>query len=723
MRTERVCNALATLGCIWFAFTAWLGVGAVPHGGHIGAGSAAIAMAAEASIRWHTVYPLYDWYVRVDPMPQSAYCHHPFGSFWVTRILLGIFGHRDFVPNLPAAIMSSLTPPLLYKIARQAWGPIAGVGAVAGFVLLPITVGFSVFHNLEVMTMFGGVLFFFGHTRYQKSGRSRDLVLSLLGALITTSGDWVGYLIMAPLLAVALFRAWILPSWATPVLKTARYHRWWALSVTVAVGTLLLWVALFKHVDKLADWLASAESRGGGAGDVHTLEKTLEARASWIDFSFTPLAILLGKLAVPIAVVRWLVRRTDEEMYSLAMLFAASVQYLAFRQGAEVHIFWPQYFGAYYAFAFAQLVATAEEGVRWTWTRIDAPRAAAGARIAAFVTLGVPTLLIGPDAVRSLKIWRETGGRYDDKGTLIRSHVDMLAVVAQVIKPNIHNEEHIGVHSSANWGWEHQWVLAAQADNADAPSGSHPFWVARASGLGGDRIKALASSQHIRIYGDTIVVATGDREQPVDAYSLHETEPNILQRMFTNDNEPVRTITNEPDAFRTWEWRVHLEQPAAQPTAQPADIDELRIAHNVAVTNGDADLAERLRERLVAQLDRQAETHFDGGAELIGVLVTSGVQRRLRVFIEATGPTKGDAYFQIRSHVVMKSPTSLIGADPTDREMAYPPPLSMKLWRKGFIYAIDCVMNHRIGLEAYYGNWAGGPARRGVGPIELAVLK
>jgi hypothetical protein len=49
----------------------------------------------------------------------------------------------------------------------------------------------------------------------------------------------------------------------------------------------MLWIAMFKHADKLADWLSSAEGRGGGK-EIQ-LSAVLLSRAVWLDFSFTPL--------------------------------------------------------------------------------------------------------------------------------------------------------------------------------------------------------------------------------------------------------------------------------------------------------------------------------------------------------------------------------------------------------------------------------------------------
>jgi hypothetical protein len=45
--------------------------------------------------------------------------------------------------------------------------------------------------------------------------------------------------------------------------------------------------------------------------------------------------------------------------------------------------------------------------------------------------------------------------------------------------------------------------------------------------------------------------------------------------------------------------------------------------------------------------------------------------------------------------------------DATDRDMAYPPSLPTGLWRPGYIYKTDAVLNHRIGRERYLGRWVG----------------
>jgi hypothetical protein len=720
-REERVASALAIAATVWFAFTAFWGINAQPHVGHIGSAGAAIAMTAENSLRWHSFYPLTDWYSAKNPFPQAAYCHHPFGCFWVSEIAVRLFDHADFVPNLPSAVMSALTPPLLYLTGKRAWGPLAGAATAVGFVTLPITVGFSIFHNLEVMTIFGAVLFFYGHGEYQATRRPRYLVLSLVGAAVAASGDWAGYMIMAPLLGWAFLRAFVLPRWMTPPFKPMPYHKWWALAVALAVGTAVLWIGMFHHADKLSDWLASAESRGGGAHE--KLSDVLAARKNWIDFSFTPYAILVGKLALPLALVRFVWFRRDAEAYSLAMLFGATAQYLMFKEGADVHIFWPHYFGAYFAYAAGQTVATAGDVARWAGQRFAPGALPQLGLVAPLCALALACGPQTPDAVRSLKVWRQTSGKYDDKGALYRSQSELLFVVKEVLRPNIRPGESLGVDPGVVWGWEHQWALEGLSADASAPSNAHPYWLARASALGADRMRSLAAKYHLRIYGDAVIVKRGDPQAPVDAFAVDEHAPNPIQWMFTNNVEPVRTISPTPDPFSTWEWRYHLGQPAEPPTAAPRTLEQIRIAHNAALAAHDDARAAKLLEQLRGSLDRSVETHFSGGHELMGVRVRRGAPERIEIYFQAGGPTAMDTTFSVHSDIVAKAKLSLIPASPVDCALSYPPPLSTKAWKRGFVYRFVAPLHHRIGRERYWGAWPGGPRRlHGDPKIDLAYL-
>ena len=717
---DRVCRALRWIAYVWFGFTAWWGIASMPTAGHLGAGAAVSTMMAEASLRWHTFYPLWDWYRVVDPGPAAAYTHHPFGTHWLSAIFVSVIGHRDIVCNLPAAFMSTAMPPLLYRIGKRAWGEVAGTATVLGFVVVPLTVGYSIFHNVEVMTMFGALLFYFGHLEYQATGRRVHLLVSVLGALISTSGDWPGYLLVGPLLAWSFVRAFALPRWATPAIHRERYAMWWAWSVAVTCATFALWMAFFQHIDRIGEWLAQGKSRGGGSD--MPLAQVLESRKNWIDFSFTPLAIWIGKAAAYLALLRFIVRRRDDEMIVLVALFGSAAQYIVFKRGADIHIFWPQYFGIYYALAVGMIVATFE----WIGTviaRFVAPTRTGAIAVALAVVASIPTIvMVLPDGARALVIWRRTGGKYDDKGSRWATDAALVYTLKTVVRPRVRPGEVVGHLNS--WGWEHDWAVKAQHEDTSDPRATEPFWVARAHDLGADHMKRVVAKNHVRVYGDAIFVVTrGEPNAPIDAYSLHEREPNLLEWMFTNNTTPVRTITNDPDAFSTWEWRVHLDQPATPPTAPPTTLDELRIAHNVAVAAERADEAERLREKIVDQIDRTRETHFDDGSELMGVRVLRSVTPELEIWIQSGGPTASDSTFAVRSNIVKKAPLSTIPIDAVECDHSETPAISTKLWKKGFVYAVRVELHHRLGLESYWMSWPGGPHRtHGTPHIDLVEV-
>ncbi len=712
---KRVANAAAALGCVWFALVAFWGVARIPGGGHIGAGAAGTTLIAESSLRWHSIYPLLEFYPTSDPYPVAAYCHHPFGMYWLSMGLLRIFGHRDLVVFLPAALQSALTPILLHGIARRVWGPVPAAAAVLGFVFLPIVAGYSDFHNLEVMTIFGATLFFWGWVVHLETGKTRHLLAAMAGAFVAGSGDWVGFIMLGPVLFWALLRGFVLPRMLTPRFRAERYHRLWALTVSIAVGTLLLYVALFQRADKIADWLGSATQRG--SRDTAPLKEVLESRTVWIDFSFTPFAIAIGKGAAWVAAARFALRRRDEELFSLAVLLGAAIQYVVFRQAADIHIYWPHYFGLYYALALAQGVAT----IQWVVGLVARRRAEIAPAVALVFALAIP-LLVAPDTIRSLHLWRATGGRYDDKGSLIRTHVDLLYVLERLVRPRVQWGERVAAHGSATWGWEHPWAAGANADPGSGPDDTHRFWVGRASGMGAAGLREAAKLPHLRIYGDVLYAERDDAPGPLDAYDLHEREPGIFEWYFTNPTDVVRTIDETPDPFLTWEWRDHLGiQPAVPPSAPATTLGQTRILHNAAIARGDAVEAERLRESIVAALDRTMEAHWDGGTTLLGVRLTGGVEPKVEMWIEAGGPTEGDTTFNVTSQVIAKNRLSFVPQTDVVRQMAFPPALSTALWKKGYVYMIDCVLNHRIGTEKYVAQWGGGPPRRPANAGELVV--
>jgi hypothetical protein len=674
-------------------------------------------MAAEQMLTWRSVYPSWGFYTGQPPAPSMAICHHPFGQYWIPAAFLALFGHHDFVVHLPPALASVAILVLLYAIAREKWGAAAGAVAATAYAVVPIAVGFSQFLDVEAFCIFGVLLFFWGHSRHMTTGRRRYLAASLAGAGIACAADWTGYLILAPALGWALVRVFVLPPRLTPRFKVGPYSRWWALSVAMALGSLFLWIALFAKAGLLLEWVNLAKRHPEDQGKA--LAAIVAPLRPWIEFSFTPLAIRLGIVAAPVCILRWFALRADEETYSLCFLFGAAVQYFGFPQQAGAYIYWPHYFAPYFALALAQLARTlgaATGTVAGRLTRLGVPAATA------WVTLGVgllPSLAMAHDGVLSLWVWRRTGGRYDAKGAPIRSQLDAIAVLEQVVSPATMRGTAIDVHRSIEWGFEHDWKYRGKKQDAAKPlaatpsAASHPFWIARASGLSSDEQRAIAAQSHVRVYGDIWLVDQREAPAPIDAYSLGEREPNPLQWLLFDPTEPHRNVAGRPDPWLTWEWRTHLGLDTPLPSAIPRDVDELRIAHNAAVLRGDAAGAEAWREKIEAQIDRRITARFDTGLELIGVRVLGGVEPRIESWFVVGTAFGGDALFDVRSAVERRSAFSLLPPDPVERTMAWPEPLPTKLWKAGFMYKTTAVLNHRIGVERYSGRWV---ARDGSAP-------
>ena len=418
------------------------------------------------------------------------------------------------------------------------------------------------------------------------------------------------------------------------------------------------------------------------------------------------------------------------------MIVEIDLIWVAFKRGADVHIFWPHDFAAYYALAMAQLTATlgvlVDRGLRLRRSTAAIPRVGGWAAMA----LGLaPSIAMAPDAVRALSLWRRTGGRYDDKGTLIRDDIDLVSTVRSVIVPTKAAGNAIDVHSAVGWGWEHVWTYVGPHNKAGDPganapaSTDHPFWVGRASALSARDQVRIAQKAHVQAYGDIWVVDQRKVASPIEAWRVDEREPRPFEWLVFGGWEPVRTIGTTPDPLLGWEWRVHLGQPAEIPGHyETRTLDGIRLAHNAAVYEGSRTRADTLRGQIEARLDRSVETRFDQGVTLIGVRVTRGAQPRLEVWFTASGPTSVDAVFRVRSTVEARGWTSVVPADTTDREMAYPFRLPTSLWRDGFIYELDVVLNHRIGRERYWGTWSTRAAGTAPRPLDghrettLAVL-
>jgi hypothetical protein len=323
------------------------------------------------------------------------------------------------------------------------------------------------------------------------------------------------------------------------------------------------------------------------------------------------------------------------------------------------------------------------------------------------------TVLFGlamvPDALRALRYARETGGRFNQNGFPISSESHIIYVL-YLLKdrlppgtgPDVINPQML-------WSWAYVWASAGEGRNVSglptehaSPQDPHPIFITRGSGLTVEQQKALTSTFHVEIYDDEVwVVDRRAPQAPLDAYAFEEREPSFWEWYFVSGIEPVRTYVR--DSYNTWEWRTHLDQTAERPTASPKTLRQLRVAHNIAVAEGDTVSAARLQRQLEAALARDSATTFSQGIALLGFQRIDGTEPRIVLFFKSAGTVTSDATFSVRAVVERRKLLSLIPPDTVEREVAMPAALLTKSYRPGYIYEHTIVLRQRIGVERFWG--------------------
>jgi hypothetical protein len=721
---ERVGGVLGALAvAIAFAVSA-IGIGGPIPEGHF-ASDGAIGLGAANMWAWHTIYPVTKL---LDHAPQTPdfYMHHPLGVFWSVALLGKVLSFSNWVLRFPALLTITATTWLLWRLGRELWGAIPGGLTAVAYVALPITLGYANFHDLEQPVMFGCVLSTWGYVRLVRTWRERYAVASVLGFAWALNHDWPGYMWGAFFLGGLFVYGFLLPEAARRPLKALSFGRYWAWMCVVAAFSLVFELHLLKDSGRISDVMSSYFVRS--AGSEVPLQAVLNARHYRIYLMFTGLAIAIGKLALPVIFVRAIVKRDHFELLPVPLFIAAVLQYVTFKQGADVHIFWPHYFAVYFALAagalaasFAELTAWLGEHVRGGTMRLAFRRAAPWTALA---LVGLPVALVLKDGLSLVRMARETGGRFAEAN--LDSDIERTTVLRWFLA---RHPASVGVayHASvpANWAvqWEtrpHPWTANQPVSNSGGDRTRIYILDTRATAL--SDLRYAAAHFHVHAVGSLWLMDRAAPAAPIDGYALDEREPSWWQWLWLGPTEPARSIRFSP--WVTWEWRTLFGQPTGGPPAgTPATLDEIRIAHNAALDRHDDKTAATLRARIVAALDLPRMTAFDGGTTLLGGIHHRGARRGLTLFFVA-GKFDGDASFKVHAKVARPPRLSTLPADPADLELASGPTWPTSLWRKGHIYRFEIIYRKRPGTEVLTAAWSPGPHRADNprAPLELIRL-
>ncbi|MFO0616251.1 MAG: glycosyltransferase family 39 protein [Polyangiaceae bacterium] len=714
MTELRVSRALVGVATIWFALVAsWELFGPLLAGHY--ASAASMGIIADNMKRWGIIAPVWV-YTDKPPTPDLYYCHHPWGIFWVTRVFLWIFGRHDFVCRLPAVVWSVATVPLLGSLGRMLYRPYAGAAAALGFVVLPITLSFAHFNALEVPVMANSALFLWGMLKLRERPKKRYLLASLAGALLAVHSDWPAYVLVGLILAVeasSFFAGRERPS--------RRHVQWWICVTAGSAASLAFYLVVFQKAGRLGDLLASYGQRS--AGNDQPLSAALEARRYWIALSFTPIAIWIGKVFAPIAAARAVVRWRREEVIPLVVLAMATVQYVVFRQGADIHVFWPHYFAEYFALACAGVVATLGAIGERAAAHPRAKRFAPVLRRSGPIALGAlacALAMVLRDGVVALAWARASGGRFNEKGLRIESDGDEIATLRWLAS----RERRIGLHASVGATWSHVWSFGGRVvPLAAAPPlrGTKGVTVVDTRFVNDAARAGFIQNNGVTQIGSLWVLDGGTHDPTV--FALREREPSLLEWYFQSGTEPVRDVV--PDPWAEWELRSAYaldDVPVPDGLAAPSgELEARRVRYDAAMKAGDLETAAAEMDAINA-ICPPIDAEFSDGSRIHCALYQPGASPLLRVLIEAHGPLDEGVELRVTSRVVEPLPFTTTMTDPTERDLSFPFSLSPRRWRRGWLYEHAVRLLPRPGTEVFEASFTGPRAPTRGRPVEILRL-
>jgi len=459
--------------------------------------------------------------------------------------------------------------------------------------------------------MFGLALGAWGYLRLVQTGRRRFLALALLGLTFAMHADWAAFVFVALVLAAGLLR--MLLRRFTPPLPLRAYAVFWCAAACLAVASGGFYLVAFNQLGQIEQFLRQGQHRA--TGSALPLSEVLETRRFWIETTFTPLAIWLGKAGAALLVVRTLVVRADGEWLPLCVLLMATFQYVVFKNGADVHIYWPHYFALYFALALGALAQTLESGfdlvarvAKREWLRSAAP-------LAALAGAALVCLAILPDGVRAWVFARKTGGRFNERGSIIHPDIDKqkaLEFVARLLPQNAPVVLHPGIKHSYWLDWVLERPLAVRALSRNASQDRYYLIDPRFAEP--EELEPLLEHDVVSVVGPIWFVERGTHGA-ARAFRVVPREPSEQRLGLRRGAHAPREI--EADPWAGWELAHHLQGSAPVPAVAPKTFEELRAAHNQALAAGDTAKAEALLARLLNGADRRPRCRYSDGSELL----------------------------------------------------------------------------------------------------------
>lgn len=703
---ERYCLGLLAASTLFMVLVGCWELAAPFGAGHV-AVLPARAMMADNMVRFGILYPVRSYAV-TRPDISLAYAHHPWGTYYLFTLARLIFGSHPWAIRLVPVCFSVAMPSLLYFVARRLWGSVAGALSAFGWVVLPITLAFAQFPSFEMFSIAGILGVTLAGLRYSEHP-TRGRLWALLGtAFLCSNTDWIGSLYACMAAVTALFVLAFAPR-KDPVASDLRPPLQGIIGVlSVTLLTVMLYAVLFHRIGHFEDFTTSATHRA--LGNESPFTEVLARRRYWIEVMFTKPGIALGVLGAWVMLVRVLVYRRFTELLPLLLLSVSTFHYVYFKNGADVHIYWPLPFAAQFALSLGVLAASATEVHRYLARRSSrgtSPQSNASSR-SAWVSASVVTslgLLALPDGLRALDYARDSGCRLNDDGQLnLQDHDKNFAIAA--FKQDIPQNKRVLLDASLFPNWSAEYALERESIGGGPQVGLTIYGVhygmydlrfASASAL-----TFLRNARHRQIGPFLLVNAQGEG-RPTAVESLTYEPRGLFSRYWVSSHDPSYRLTRDP--YRTWELFAHL---GVEPNPVPKGLEDparWTVAHNVAVSEQQMTRARELLSAGEALLDRHSAHKFADGTRVLGHRLVEGRPPRLEVYFLANAGYGNGAAFDVYGRVSRAPSFSFVVADDKEKKYGSGFELMPTLWKPGYVYVSRVEVRERPGSERFYGIW------------------
>jgi len=374
-----------------------------------------------------------------------------------------------------------------------------------------------------------------------------------------------------------------------------------------------------------------------------------------------------------------------------------------FKQGADVHIFWPHYFALYFALACAAVAQTALDLLRLAarkWLRLSGIWPAYGVLGACLL---VP-LAILPDGLRALHYAHRSGGRFNEGGRLIKPDKDKVAALEWLTQrwaADAGATLHPGMRQSLWVDWSLRRPVTTVTD---LPSGRGTrrdrYYVADMRFMRAAEQDTLAENFSLAAVGPFLAI---DRTAPAGelrAFDIERSEPSALEAYWVSSSHAQRNV--RPDPFLTWELKDRFGlTPNPPPSATPRTFEQLRIAHNIAISRAEAAFAAQLLQALLEGCDRSHALAFGSGNTLLGTRLEHGSSLVFSVYVRAAGADPREPELTMHSQITDSAVASLVDRDTILAEVGMPFTIPASRWKSDYVYSSVTEVIRRIGRERW----------------------